>query len=180
MRISRYPAALAALAVLFVDPAASAHVKPGQPAPNYILTTFDRHKISSDQLRGQVVVINLWATWCTPCKQEMPLLDGYYRAHARDGLRIFAVATEGSVPPSKLQTLASTLSFPLVRHVSSGAFPVIDGVPTSYVIDRAGIVRYAETNAFDAATLDKVVGPLLAEAAPAPLPAVPAANRHPS
>jgi cytochrome c biogenesis protein CcmG/thiol:disulfide interchange protein DsbE len=155
-----------AVALLYTAVPASAAIKPGEAAPAYIVTTFDKAKTSSDQLRGQVVVINLWATWCGPCKRELPLLDAYNRAHAGQGLRIFAVATEDSVPDSFLRPLSAVLSFPLAHRVSSGKFAVLKGVPTNYVIDRRGVVRYAQAAAFDQETLDAVIGPLLAEPVP--------------
>jgi thiol-disulfide isomerase/thioredoxin len=148
----------------------AAHVKPGDPMPKFTISTFDKQKIRPDQLRGQVVIINRWATWCGPCKQELPELDTYYRLHAKDGLRIFAATTEDSVPDYLLKPLSNMLAFPLAHRVSGSAFDILDGVPTNYVIDRNGIVRYAKAGAFDAETLDAVIGPLLAE----PVPAAPA------
>jgi len=150
---------------LAAAPALPAHVRPGQKAPDFTITALDRSKIRSGELRGQVVIVNYWATWCVPCKTELPGLDAYYRAHAHEGLRVFGVTTERSVPASRLAPLAATLAFPLARGLSGLGLGAMDGLPTNYVIDRAGIVRYAEVGAFDAETLDKVVGPLLAEPA---------------
>ncbi len=166
MTMSRCAAAVAALGLLFAGPA-SARVRPGQPAPAYTLTTFDKTKISSDQLRGQVVVLNFWATWCGPCRQELPALDRYNREHAKDGLRIFAVATEDSVSDSFLKPVAAALSFPLAHSIRGQGLAPLGGVPTNFVIDRHGVIRWAEAGAFDAATLDQVIGPLLAEPLPA-------------
>jgi thiol-disulfide isomerase/thioredoxin len=144
---------------------ASARVKPGDAAPAYSVTLLDGSRIGSDAVRGQVVIVNRWATWCVPCRAELPLLDAYYRAHAAQGLRIFAVATQDSVSIAALKPLSAALSFPLARGISSARFAILEGVPTNYVIDRHGIVRYAEVGAFDEATLEQVVGPLLAEPA---------------
>lgn len=165
MRISRL-AAWAALSIALTGSVAPAHVRPGQPAPKFTVNTFDKQKISSDQLKGQVVIVNLWATWCGPCKQELPELDSYYRKHAKDGLRIFAVTTEDSIPDYQLKPLSRALAFPLAHRVSGSAFETLEGVPTNYVIDRNGVVRYAKAAAFNAETLDAVVGPLLAEPGP--------------
>ena len=52
----------------------------GEPAPNFELTTFDGQKIRLSDLKGHVVVLNFWATWCGPCKRELPLLSAYYKA----------------------------------------------------------------------------------------------------
>jgi len=166
MRMMWRAGAAAVLAVI-VGHSASAHVKPGDTAPKFTISTFDKQKISSDQLRGQVVIINRWATWCGPCKQELPELDAYYRRHAKDGLRIFAATTEDSVPDYLLKPISNLLAFPLAHRVSSSAFDILDAVPTNYVIDRNGVVRYAKAGAFDAETLDAIVGPLLAEPVPA-------------
>lgn len=167
MRVSHYLLA-AATAGLMWTTGAAARIKPGDPAPKFRIDLFSKEKVASDQLRGQVVIINRWATWCGPCKRELPELDAYYRKHAQQGLRIFAVTTEDSVPDYLLKPLSNALAFPLAHRLSGGAFDILEGVPTNYVIDRNGVVRYAKADAFDADTLDAVVGPLLAEPAPAP------------
>jgi thiol-disulfide isomerase/thioredoxin len=166
LRYGRACAIIAAM-LLIAAPATAARLKVGDPAPHFVVRTFDRQQVDSDTLKGQVVIINRWATWCGPCRKELPTLDTYYRAHARDGLRIFAVTVESSVPDYKLAQLSSVLAFPLAHSVHGG-FPELEGVPTNYVIDRHGIIRYAEANAFDEATLEQVIGPLLAEPVPAP------------
>lgn len=113
-----------------------------------------------------MVIVNYWATWCGPCKKELPELDIYYRAHAKDGLRIFAVTTEDSVPDSYLKKLSAALSFPLAHRISGKGLAEMEGVPTNYVIDRQGVVRWAQAGALTPETLDQVIGPLLAEPAP--------------
>lgn len=157
-----------ALAVLLAGlcvaaPALAAAV--GKAAPKFTLTTFDGEKVELADLKGQVVVLNYWATWCGPCKRELPVLDAYRRSHP--GLKIYAVATEDSVPDAKLRPLASVLSFPLIAKLSGRGYGMIDGaVPTNYVIDRQGVLRYAKAEAFDRGSLDAVLSPLLAEPAP--------------
>jgi thiol-disulfide isomerase/thioredoxin len=138
----------------------------GTNAPDFTVQDSDR-TVTLSSLRGQVVVLNFWATWCAPCRVELPMLDRYLRTHADDDLKLFAVTTEGSVPNSKLKPLASVLSFPLATSISGHAYGPLDGVPTNYVIDRGGIVRYARAGAFSEDGFDEVVRPLLATPAPA-------------
>jgi cytochrome c biogenesis protein CcmG/thiol:disulfide interchange protein DsbE len=136
----------------------------GQPAPDFKLKTFAREDISLADLKGQVIVINLWATWCVPCKAEMPMMDAYFRANRDKGLRIFGVQTEDSVAPFRLKEVAKALSYPLTLQFRSNAYPQLEGVPTTYIIDRKGVVRYAKANAFSHQSFDAEIRPLLAEA----------------
>jgi thiol-disulfide isomerase/thioredoxin len=137
----------------------------GKPAPKFTLTTFAKEKVTLDTIRGNVVVINHWATWCVPCRAEMPMLDAFQRKYRDDGLRIYAVTTEDSVPPYQLKKLSGLLSFPLSNKLrSSTLVPIGGAVPTSYVIDRKGVVRYAKAGAFDAQSFAELILPLLAEA----------------
>ena len=131
------------------------------------ITTFDNRKVQLSELRGQAVVINLWATWCGPCKAEMPMMSAVHDKLKDSGLQIFGVTTEGSVPPFQLKKLGALLSYPLARKLSGGSYPILDGVPTSYVIDRAGVVRYAKAGAFDGSEFVGIILPLLKEPAPA-------------
>ena len=78
-------------------------VKIGQPAPEATLTMLNGDPLKLSSLRGQVVVLNYWATWCVPCRTELPLLDRYYRIQAKNGLRVFAVTTEDSLPAKVLK-----------------------------------------------------------------------------
>jgi cytochrome c biogenesis protein CcmG/thiol:disulfide interchange protein DsbE len=149
---------------LFGDMFSAARI--GRPAPPFTITTFEGRRFSLADLGGKVVVLNFWATWCAPCRVELPMLDSYLRRHSDDDLKLFAVTTEGSVPDSKLKPLAAALSFPLATSISGHAYGPLDGVPTNYVIDRGGIVRYARSGAFTEDAFDEVVRPLLAAPAP--------------
>jgi len=137
----------------------------GELAPPFTLKLVSGEDVTLASLRGQVVLLNFWATWCVPCRKELPTLDAFYDATKQYGLRVFAVTTEGSVPLYKLKPLMGLVRIPFVRKLN-GNYDVITGVPTNYVIDRAGVVRYAKAGAFDLDDLNRVLIPLLNEAAP--------------
>lgn len=141
-------------------------LKVGDRATDFQLTMMDGSKIAMADLRGQVVVLNFWATWCGPCKAELPLLDAYYRMRKANGLRVFAIATEDSLPAFKLKPLFAAMAIPSARRIK-GNYGVMGALPTNYVIDRAGVVRYAMTGAFDLDDLNTLLVPLLKEPAPA-------------
>nr|WP_277983540.1 TlpA disulfide reductase family protein [Sphingomonas faeni] len=155
---------LAASAAPVPASATTAAVKIGERAPDFELTLIDGSKVRSADLRGQVVVLNFWATWCGPCKAELPLLDNYYRLRKDNGLRVIAVATEDSLPAYKLKPLFAAMTIPSARRIK-GPFAVLGALPTNYIIDRAGIVRYAKTGAFDLDALNGLLVPLLREPA---------------
>ncbi len=164
--------ALAALllATLAAGEAQAGGVKVGRPAPDFQVETFDGRHLTLGDFKGKVVVLNFWATWCTPCRREMPLLDGYARIQQSRGLQVLAIATEGSVPEDKLKPIAALVSFPLIRRIK-GPYHVLRGVPTNYVIDKAGVVRWAKAGAFELDDLNEVLIPLLN--APDPVAASP-------
>lgn len=136
----------------------------GDMAPPFELKLVDGRTVSLDELRGNVIVLNFWATWCVPCRKELPLLDAYYQIQQPHGLCVFAITTEDSVPLGQLKKLFAAMAIPSVRYVH-GPYAPLTGVPTNYVIDRAGRVRYAKSGAFDLAALNAVLIPLLNEPA---------------
>jgi peroxiredoxin len=158
---------VAAAAALSLSAAAVAGkpAKVGEAAPPFTLTTYDKRKLTLADLKGKVVVINHWATWCGPCKAEMPMMSGFHSKYKSRGFEIFGVTTEDSVPMFQLKRLSEVLSYPLVRSFS-GNYPILTGVPTSYVIDRRGVVRYAKADSFSAQEFVDLIMPLLNEPAP--------------
>jgi peroxiredoxin len=173
---------LAALAFcLAATPVFSASVTVGSPAPDFSAATLTGEPVALADYKGQVLVINFWATWCVPCKQELPLLESYYRARGRFGLRVVAVSAEGSVPPEKLKSLSDVLTLTMVRNYHGPYGPIARTVPTNFVIDRDGVVRYASAGAFTLDKLNEVLIPLLQQApkssGPTPIAASNAASQ---
>ncbi|MBL8648882.1 MAG: TlpA family protein disulfide reductase [Sphingopyxis sp.] len=136
---------------------------PGYPAPAFTLTTFDKRKVTLAEMKGKVVVINYWATWCAPCKAEMPMMHRYFQANRARGLEMFGVTTENSLPRAKLKPIAAALSYPLSDRMSAGYGAIGKAVPSTYIIDRKGIVRHAKKGAFTERDFKAAIDPLLAE-----------------
>ncbi|MGO8755797.1 MAG: peroxiredoxin family protein [Gallionellaceae bacterium] len=139
----------------------------GQPAPPLVLHTLDGHSIATRDLLGQVVIATFWATWCDPCREELPLLSAYAERHAQQGLRVLGFSLDGPEDLPKVRDVAKNLSFPvgLLGNPWAGAYGRIWHIPVSFVIDRAG--RLADNGWDDAQPvwtkerLQQVVDPLL-------------------
>ena len=145
--------------------ALAADPKVGQMAPDAQFETVAHEKFDLASLRGQVVVIKFWATWCVPCRQELPLLDSYYRAQKAHGLVVLAATTEDSLPEYQMRKLFAAMAItPL--HRLKGPYAPLHAVPTNFVIDRDGVLRYARAGAFTLDELNALLVPLLRETPP--------------
>ena len=112
----------------------------GQPAPPITLTTLDGQHIASAGLRGKVVIVTFWATWCKPCREELPLLSRYARQHAAQGLVVLGFSLDSPDELAQVRAVASSLSFPvgLLGDPHVPGYGRIWRLPVSFVIDRAG------------------------------------------
>lgn len=155
------------LAVAAAASMGAAKPQVGELAPPLEMTMIDGSKVTLAQLRGQVVVLNFWATWCGPCKRELPLLDAYYAVQQQHGLRVFAVTTESSVPVSQLKKLFAVLRLTPLRSIKGKYAPINNSIPTNFIFDRVGRLRFAKAGALELDDLNRELVPLLKEPAPA-------------
>jgi peroxiredoxin len=135
------------------------------PAPQLSLTDLQGKPVSIEDYRGQVILINNWATWCPPCRTEMPELQAYYTAHAAEGLVVIAI--ESGDPAGQVSSFVQEheITFPVWLDPHGAAVEAFQNLsmPSSYVIDRDGMVRLSWTGGVNQPTLDKYVTPLLEE-----------------
>jgi thiol-disulfide isomerase/thioredoxin len=114
---------------------------------------------------GSVVLVNNWATWCPPCKAEMPMLVEYHNEHKADGFSIIAVDAGESAEVVSGFANSYGMNFPVWLDPDGEALKAFRNgtLPNSYVIDRNGTVRYAWTGEISKAMLEKYVTPLIEE-----------------
>ncbi len=133
------------------------------PAPSLALNDLQGKPATLAGYRGQVVLVNNWATWCPPCKMEMPELQAYYSAHEADGFVV--VAIESGEPADQVASFVNDygISFPVWLDPQGAALDAFQNwnLPSSYIIDRDGIVRLSWTGGINLQTLEQYVTPLL-------------------
>ena len=137
----------------------------GAPAPAATLVTLDGQRISSGDLLGQVVILTFWATWCSPCRAEMPQLDALYRRHHAQGLELLGVSVDDPSDRATVVRVMKSFTYPaaLAAAAKVNDFGPPPAVPLTWVIDPAGIVRarLVAGNAAAMESLAKAALPLL-------------------
>ena len=132
-------------------------------APELSLQNINGETESLADYHNQVVLVNNWATWCPPCKAEMPTLVAYHNEHNVDGFSVIAV--EAGEPLDAVSPFVKSfeMTFPVWLDPNGASLRAFGNgtLPNSYVIDRTGTVRYAWTGEINKAMLEKYVTPLI-------------------
>jgi peroxiredoxin len=111
-------------------------------APSFTLPALDGSQVSLERLRGSTVIINFWATWCEPCRVEMPILQAFYESHRDRGLRVLAVNL-GETPEAVrawVDEFGLTFDMLLDPQQTVAALYQIRGQPSTYVVSPSGII----------------------------------------
>jgi thiol-disulfide isomerase/thioredoxin len=135
-----------ALAVAAIGSAAALAADPiGQPAPAFSLPSRGGSApLGLEQLRGQVVMVNFWASWCEPCRTEFPLLDQIYKKYKGVGFTLVGVNVEPDSKDAERFIAKTPASFPIVFDKDSAVSKLyrVSGMPTTVLIDRKGVLRW--------------------------------------
>jgi peroxiredoxin len=139
----------------------------GQPAPQLVVPQLDGHEFDLAKLRGKVVLVNVWATWCSPCRVEMPTLNAFYRRYHARGLDLLGLSIDEAPDAGQVQQVMHQFSYPgaLASAARANGFGQPIAVPITYVIDAQGVIRaqlQAEgPSGVSLQALEKAVLPLL-------------------
>ena len=159
---------LVLLSLFIFTPITSYAVQEAKLTPAFTAKLIDGKPFSLESAKGQVVIINFWASWCSPCRQEMPALERYYQQHKAQGLRLIAVSLDETTDDAKVREVMQAYGFDAAfeRETQHKGYGRIWRLPLTFVIDRKGIVRkdgwYGDAG-IDQASLEKIVTPLLEE-----------------
>lgn len=135
---------------LWLIPVAAQATKPGDRAPDFTLKAADGSTVKLSSLRGQVVIIDIWASWCVPCKKELPALDALARRWSDAGKPVVVLAVGVDKERAKAEKLLSALKVGSLKVLfdPDGKVPAAYDVPTmpsSYVVDTKGLVRHVHS-----------------------------------
>ena len=139
------------------------------PAPDFVLENMDEEKVSLKELRGKVVLINFWATWCPPCRREMPSMERLYQKINGDNFTVLAInqMEEEDLVFAFTGQLEIDLTFTILFDKDSSVSQAfnVKGLPTSYLIDKKGNIRYRAIGGreFDHPEVEKLIINLIQE-----------------
>jgi peroxiredoxin len=123
---------------------ASADVKEGTVAPDFTLKANNGANTRLQELRGQVVLVNFWATWCGPCRDEMPKLNQLYRQYSKLGFTVLGVNIDDNPATGADMARSLGVTFPVLfdRGKLTSKLYEVDAMPTTVIVDRDGKIRY--------------------------------------
>jgi cytochrome c biogenesis protein CcmG, thiol:disulfide interchange protein DsbE len=115
----------------------------GANAPELVVTELDGKIFDLAELKGKVILVNYWATWCAPCKKDMPKLDAFYRRHHSQNLEIIGISVDRPSDLPKVRKITASLAYPVavLKDITVDGFGEPDGVPITWIIDADGKVR---------------------------------------
>ena len=138
-------------------------VEVGRPAPAFNLESLDGEQVALSDHLGEVVVVNFWATWCPPCRAEMPGIEQVYQAHQDDGVVVLAI--NGQEEPALVKSFIDEKGFTFPVLLDSGAEALraynARSFPMTVIVDRDGVVQYKQVGPITPAQLESLLAPLL-------------------
>lgn len=140
---------------------------PGQAAPSLALPDLAGRTVDLASLRGKVVAVNFWASWCAPCRAEIPELAQVWRAHKGRCFELLGVAEESG--REDVAAMARTIPYPILLDAGATALRPwgVPAFPRTYLVDPEGKVRQVFSGALDERALTEAIAPLLPATCPA-------------
>jgi thiol-disulfide isomerase/thioredoxin len=125
-------------------PALAAPAAPVSPAPAFELPSLNGKAVNLSQYKGQVVMINFWASWCAPCRQEMPLLEQMYKKYQPLGFTLLGINVEPDSAKAVEWLKATPVTFPILLDTQSQVSKLyaVQGMPNTVIVDRKGNLRW--------------------------------------
>ena len=113
-------------------------------APDFTLENLTGGNMRLEEYRGQVVLINFWASWCGPCRQEMPILDRLHHRYEDTGFAVLGINVEGESAPAQEIVDRTNVTFPILIDDGQKVSELynLEAMPSTVVVDRDGVVRY--------------------------------------
>ena len=137
----------------------------GKQAPDFTLTALNGAKVSLSQFRGKPVLINFWASWCIPCREETPDLVKAYKTHHADELIILGLnlTSEDTLPDIKAFVEEFQMPYPVLLDQEGKVMSLyhVQGIPTSVFINRQGVITYIQIGKLTAEQIDKYLAEIL-------------------
>ena len=129
--------------ILCVAALAFASATVGNAAPALVVPELDGQAFDLSALHGKVVVVNFWATWCPPCREEMPVLDAFYRRYHGQGLEMIGLSTDRQHDRSDVSKVMQSFSYPaaVLADAKVNDFGPPNVLPVTFVVDRSGVIR---------------------------------------
>ncbi len=132
---------------------------------DFVANDFAGKSTRVSDYRGKFVMVNLWASWCPPCRAEMPDLIQYYHDHQSDGLVFLSINSQDNQTSAQQFMREKQMPFPVMFDPDGkvGEYFRTDGLPDTFLIDRTGNLRFSWTGQISPAILDQRVTPLLSQ-----------------